>query len=87
MHPQQSLSPCTAVVDSCADYLFVVQEFVECCDTILPFFDHLGPVFHVARGEFQQKLETLKLQVEQKPFLGDIVEADRKANKATVSSV
>jgi hypothetical protein len=60
------------------------REFVDCCDTILPFFDHLGPVFHVARGEFQQKLETLKTQSSEKPLLVDIVEADRRANRATV---
>eukprot|EP00878_Enallax_costatus_P001071 GHUV01001208.1.p1 GENE.GHUV01001208.1~~GHUV01001208.1.p1 ORF type:complete len:223 (+),score=32.11 GHUV01001208.1:201-869(+) len=62
------------------------KDFVECCDTILPFFDHLGPVFHVARGEFQQKLDTLKLQAEQKPYLYDIVEADKRAKKATVKN-
>lgn len=62
------------------------REFVECCDTILPFFDHLGPVFHVARGEFQQKLDTLKSQSSEKPLLVDIVEADRRANRATVRS-
>lgn len=28
-----------------------MQDFVDCCDKILPFFDHLGPVFHVARSE------------------------------------
>lgn len=62
------------------------REFVECCDTILPFFDHLGPVFHVARGEFQQKLDTLKSQSSEKPLLVDIVEADRRANRATVKN-
>ncbi|KAF6264559.1 hypothetical protein COO60DRAFT_1698177 [Scenedesmus sp. NREL 46B-D3] len=62
------------------------QKFVDCCDTILPFFDHLGPVFYVARGEFQQKLESLKTQSLEKPLLVDIVEADRRANRATVKN-
>lgn len=59
---------------------------MECCDSILPFFDYLGPVFHVARGEFQQKLDTLKEQSLEKPLLVDIVEADRKAKRATVGT-
>eukprot|EP00879_Flechtneria_rotunda_P006022 GHRR01006334.1.p1 GENE.GHRR01006334.1~~GHRR01006334.1.p1 ORF type:complete len:174 (+),score=39.73 GHRR01006334.1:255-776(+) len=62
------------------------KEFVECCNTILPFFDHLGPVFAVARGEFQQKLESLKQQSECKPYLIEIVEADKQANRATVKN-
>eukprot|EP00775_Hariotina_reticulata_P003091 gene3091-3370_t len=61
------------------------QEFVECCDTILPFFDHLGPVFFVAKGEMQQKLEVLRSLVQDKPLLVDIVNADKAANQATVS--
>lgn len=69
----------------CPQLFAAMQEFVDCCDTILPFFDHLGPVFHVARGEFQQKLESLKQQVQEKPLLTDIVDADRRANRATVS--
>jgi hypothetical protein len=45
---------------------------VECCDTILPFFDHLGPVFFVAKGEMQQKLEVLRSLVQDQPLLVSI---------------
>ena len=62
------------------------DEFVQCCDTILPFFEHLGPVFHVARGEFQSKLETLKSISGTHSTLEEVVRADKVANKATVKN-
>lgn len=37
-----------------------VGDLAACCDAILPFFDHLGPVFHVARGELQSKIESVR---------------------------
>lgn len=62
------------------------EDFVACCDKILPFFDHLGPVFFVARSEFQGKLDTIKQQVPTKPSLRDVVAADKAANTATVKN-
>jgi hypothetical protein len=135
-------------VDPAAVCCLMLQDFVACCDNILPFFDHLGPVFHVARNEvccwlllgaarglqltagvhgtctcwvlhhrlkpqvqhatrvlhphptttdtcharpaaatraqFQGKLESIKALAEAHPQLRDIVDADRRANTATV---
>jgi len=34
-----------------ADCICGLQDFASCCEQMLPFFDHLGPVFHVARSE------------------------------------
>lgn len=34
-----------------ADCICALQDFASCCEQMLPFFDHLGPVFHVARSE------------------------------------
>lgn len=62
------------------------QDFASCCEQMLPFFDHLGPVFHVARSEFQGKLETLKHQAGSKPLLKDVVAADKAAKVATVKN-
>jgi hypothetical protein len=37
-----------------------VGDLSSCLGALLPFFDHLGPVFHVARGELQSKLDAVR---------------------------
>lgn len=61
-------------------------EFIDCCDAILPFFDHLGPVFGVARGEFATKLTSVREAGQQHATLHDLVAADKAAKTATVKN-
>lgn len=71
----------------CRLWSTITQEFVEVCDHILPFFDHLGPVFAFARVEFAAKASSLRDTAEQHAHLHELVAADRAANRATVRQV
>jgi hypothetical protein len=61
-------------------------EFVSTSETLLPFFDHLGPVFSVARNEFAAKLETLRAAADAHATLASMVRHDRAAGRAAVKN-
>jgi hypothetical protein len=59
---------------------------VESAEAILPFFDHLGPVFTVARHEFTSKLATLRDAAGRHRTLSDVVRADAARGAVTVKN-
>ncbi|KAI8468514.1 MAG: glycolipid transfer protein [Monoraphidium minutum] len=61
-------------------------DFVDSSEAILPFFDHLGPVFSVARHEFDSKLSSLRGAALEHSTLGEIVRADRARGAATAKN-
>lgn len=62
------------------------QDFVESAEAILPFFDHLGPVFSVARHEFTSKLATLREASASYARLSDVVRADAAQQRSTAKN-
>lgn len=61
-------------------------DFVQCCDRLMPFFDHLGPVFQVARVEFQHKLHTIRDACARQPTLDALVASDKASGRSTVKN-
>jgi hypothetical protein len=49
----------------------------------LPFFDHLGPVFHVARGELNSKVEAVRAAGPLSHPLAELVRSDVASRRAT----
>lgn len=62
------------------------EDFCDSAAAILPFFDHLGPVFSVARSEFHGKLGTLREACSRHATLHDLVQQDIAAGRATVKN-
>jgi len=60
-----------------------IGDLVSVADAILPFFDKMGPVFHVARGEFHGKVQAVRAAGPGHLPLRDLVAADVAAQRAT----
>lgn len=72
----EMLRPFTEVMVECSTSSpITIENFLRCCDSIMPFFVHMGPVFSVARYEFSHKLETLR-GVSSTETLEQLVQAD-----------
>jgi hypothetical protein len=67
-----------AMVATSSSEPITTQGFVRCCDLLLPFFDHMGPVFSVARYEFSHKVESLRQATSSAATLDELVQADIK---------
>lgn len=61
----------------------LISDLVACCEALLPFFDHLGPVFHVARGELHSKVEAVRAAGPSSHPLHDLVRSDVASRRAT----
>ncbi|GFR42075.1 hypothetical protein Agub_g2896 [Astrephomene gubernaculifera] len=60
------------------------KDFSSLCEHILEAFDHLGTIMYFAKLEMGGKVESIKRVSGQLTTLREVVEADVKANKATV---
>lgn len=60
-----------------------LKDFIHSSEAILPMFDHLGPVFGVARSEFSSKLSSLVGASAKFEHLTAMIAADVAARCAT----
>jgi len=86
MSPLRALSLSLQRTASSSAKQLSTLEFVATSEQILPFFDHLGPVFSVARHEFASKLQTLREAAGAHATLASIVAQDRAAGRATAKN-
>lgn len=61
-------------------------DFADLCDSILPFFDHLGTLFGFARAELAEKAGTVRQAGQQHGTLAEMVKADKAAKRVTVKN-
>ncbi|CAK0783144.1 hypothetical protein CVIRNUC_006340 [Coccomyxa viridis] len=59
------------------------RDFTDAIETMFPVFDHLGTVFHFAKGEMNTKKDSLQKVQHQLPTLDAVVAADKKSNTVT----
>lgn len=62
------------------------DAFCQCCDKVLPFFDHLGSVFYIAKNEFETKKQSLVEVACSLATLDAVLAADKAANRVTTKN-